>query len=252
MRILLLGGTTEASSLASRLGQDPRIDLTLSLVGLTQRLPVTTARVRTGGFGGTTGLVAYLQRAAVDVVLDATHPFAAVMPFHAAEACGSLGIPLLKVYRPGWQAVEGDRWVSVADLEGAAAALVARHARRVFLTTGRQELEPFRNLHVTFVVRSIEPPDLTGFESATALLMRGPFDVEGERAILRQHAIDTLVTKNSGGTAAAAKLQAARELGLQVIIVQRPPIPRVPLAETVAEALAWIDERVSRRGTSAE
>ncbi len=251
-RILLLGGTSEASDLASQLGQDRRCDLTLSLVGLTRRPSVAGGRVRTGGFGGTQGLVSYLEREAIELVVDATHPFAAVMPFHAADACGASGRPLLKVYRPGWQLVAGDRWVNVADLDAAAGALVTHRAKRVLLTTGRQELGPFRGLHsISFVVRSIEPPDLDGFESATALLMRGPFELEGERALLRQHTIDTLVTKNSGGAAAAAKLQAARELGIRVIMIQRPPIPRVPLVESAAEALVWIGDWLSRRGTSA-
>jgi precorrin-6A/cobalt-precorrin-6A reductase len=157
------------------------------------------------------------------------------------------------VYRAGWRSVDGDRWVSVADLQSAAVALVTHHAKRVFLTTGRQELDPFRGLQgMTFVVRSIEPPDLDGFASATALQMRGPFELEGERAILRQFAIDTLVTKNSGGAAAAPKLEAARQLGVRVIMVQRPPTPDVPLVEGVAEALAWIEKWLSRRGTSAE
>ena len=124
-----------------------------------------------------------------------------------------------------------------------------RGAQRVFLTTGRQELDPFRRVRgMSFVVRSVEPPDLSGFESATALLMRGPFDLNGERAILRTHAIDTLVTKNSGGAAASAKLQAARELSVAVVMVERPPIPRVSTVQTAAEALDWINQRV---GTSA-
>ncbi len=251
-RILLLGGTSEASDLATRLGQDQRFDLTLSLVGLTRRPSVAGCQVRIGGFGGTPGLIDYLERESIDLVVDATHPFAAVMPFHAADACAASGTPLLKVYRSGWQLVDGDRWVNVTDLEAAAGALVTHHAKRVLLTTGRQELEPFRGLRgIAFVVRSIEPPNLDGFESATPLLMRGPFDLDTERALLRGHTIDTLVTKNSGGTAAAAKLQAARELGVRVIMVQRPPIPRVPVVESAAEARAWIDDWLSRRGTSA-
>jgi len=236
---------------ASQLAQNECLDLTVSLVGLTHRPVVAGARLRIGGFGGTTGLTDYLEHEAIDLVVDATHPFAAVMPFHAADACAARGTPLLKVYRAGWQTVAGDRWVSVADLHAAARALVAHTAKRVFLTTGRKELEPFRTLRgMTFVVRSIEPPDLGGFESATAVLMRGPFDLDAERTLLRNHAIDTLVTKNSGGSAAAAKLQAARELGVQVIVVQRPPIPRVPLVESVAEALAWIDDWLTRQGTN--
>jgi precorrin-6A/cobalt-precorrin-6A reductase len=124
--------------------------------------------------------------------------------------------------------------------------LVERGARRVLLTTGRQELEPFRALRgVSFVVRSVEPPDLAGFESATALLARGPFDVEGERALFRAQAFDTLVTKNSGGSATAAKLEAARDLGIEVVMVDRPPLPVVPLVASVAEARLWLSQQLN-------
>ena len=138
------------------------------------------------------------------------------------------------------------------NLDAAATTLVASGARRVLLTTGRQELDPFRPLRgMVFVVRSIEPPDLTGFEAATALLARGPFGLDDERALLREHAIDTLVTKNSGGSATAAKLEAARELGVAVVMVERPPIPAVARVDSVAAAVAWISARLRPTGTSA-
>jgi precorrin-6A/cobalt-precorrin-6A reductase len=251
IRVLLLGGTSEASKLAEELSRKRRVDLTVSLAGRTSRPMVAPhARLRTGGFGGVDGLREYLRQDAIDTVVDATHPFAAVMPFHAAEACEKAGVPLLKLYRPAWTPVPGDRWIRVSDLAEAAASLVSHGARRVFLTTGRQELEPFRSLRgVTFVVRSVEPPDLRGFEAATPVLMRGPFDLAGERLILTEHRIDTLVTKNGGGAAAEAKLHAARELGVAVVMVERPPIPCVPTVPSVAEALSWLNERA---GTSVE
>jgi precorrin-6A/cobalt-precorrin-6A reductase len=253
-RVLLLGGTTEASALAEELTQDPRVDLTVSLAGRTaQPRIVRHGQLRSGGFGGAVGLAAYLEREGIDLVVDATHPFAAVMPFNAAEACRRSGVPLVKLCRPAWTPVPGDRWTGVPDLDAAASTLVVGGARRVFLTTGRQELDPFRALRgIVFLVRSIEPPDLTGFESATALLARGPFAVDAERTLLREYSIDTLVTKNSGGSATSAKLEAARELGIAVVMVERPSRPAVACVDSVAAAVRWATERLSRMGTSAE
>jgi precorrin-6A/cobalt-precorrin-6A reductase len=252
-RVLLLGGTSEASALATELAHDERTELILSLAGRTEHPRVAHGQLRVGGFGGPDGLSAFLLDQSIDLVIDATHPFAAIMPFNAAQACRRSGVPLLKLYRPPWTPRPGDRWTSVADLGRAAARLVERGARRVLLTTGRQELEPFRALRgVSFVVRSIEPTDLAGFDDATALLARGPFVVEGERALFRAHGFDTLVTKNSGGSATAAKLEAARDLGVDVVMVDRPPVPVVPLVASVSEARLWVSQRLIRTGTSAE
>ena len=251
VRILLLGGTTEASQIVSVLEPDPRITLTLSLAGRTVAPRMSSARVRIGGFGGVAGLVAYLQGEQIALLVDATHPFAAVMPFHAAQACRLADVPLLKVYRPPWFAVAGDRWIRVPDLRSAAETLQRIGARRVLLTTGRTELDPFRGVpRMTFVVRSIEAADLRDFVRATAVLDRGPFDLASERALLVEHAIDVLVTKNSGGSAAAPKLQAARELGISVVMVERPPIPAVTRLERVDQAVAWINRFVSPTDTS--
>jgi precorrin-6A/cobalt-precorrin-6A reductase len=245
-RVLLLGGTSEASALSAELALDGRTELIVSLAGRTEHPRVANGQLRVGGFGGPDGLAAFLLDQSIDVVVDATHPFAATMPFNAAAACHRAGVPLLKLYRPPWTPCAGDRWMRVADLDRAAAMLVERGARRVLLTTGRQELEPFRALRgVSFVVRSVEPPDLAGFESATALLARGPFDVEGERALFRAQAFDTLVTKNSGGSATAAKLEAARDLGIEVVMVDRPPLPVVPLVASVAEARLWLSQQLN-------
>ena len=252
-RVLLLGGTTEASALAAELGGDSRTELILSLAGRTAHPRVADGQqLRVGGFGGVDGLASYLIQESVDLVVDATHPFAARMPFNAAHACQQAGVPLLKLYRAAWSPGRGDRWTHVADLDGAAAMLVERGARRVLLTTGRQELDAFRAVRgITFVVRSIEPPDLRGFDAATTVLGRGPFDVDDERALLRAQRIDTLVTKNSGGSATAAKLEAARDLGIEVVMVDRPPLPAVALTDRVADARDWINRQVSRTGTSA-
>jgi precorrin-6A/cobalt-precorrin-6A reductase len=247
-RMLLLGGTTEATELARALAEDRRIELIMSLAGRTAHPLVRDGQLRTGGFGAADGLAAYLENEAIDFLVDATHPFAAVMPFNAAAACLRVGVPLLKICRPAWAPTEGDRWTSVSHLHEAAATLVANDARRVLLTTGRQELEPFRRLRgITFFVRSIEPPNLRGFEAATAVLARGPFDLNAERALLSGHKIDVLVSKNSGGAATAAKLEAARELGIEVVMVQRPAMPDVPLVDNVAAAQRWISARLMDR-----
>jgi precorrin-6A/cobalt-precorrin-6A reductase len=251
-RMLLLGGTTEANAVAAALADDGGIDVTVSLAGRTRRPHVPHGRLRVGGFGGTDGLERYLQDEAIDVVVDALHPFAAVMPFHAAAACAASSTPLLQLRRPPWAAMAGDRWVEVADLDAAAAALRDLGARRVLLTTGRQELAPFRTLHgAHVVVRSIEPPDLDGFADAVSVADRGPFTVDGELGLLRDRRIDALVSKNSGGASTAAKLEAARRLGVVVVMVRRPPLPDAPRSTTVAEAVAWVRARAEAvRGTS--
>jgi precorrin-6A/cobalt-precorrin-6A reductase len=252
-RVLLLGGTTEARALAAELARDVRIELIVSLAGRTAQPLVRQGQLRSGGFGGAAGLAVYLERKAIDLVVDATHPFAAVMPFNAADACQRTAVPLVKLCRPAWTPVPGDRWTNVPNLDAAATTLAVGRAQRVFLTTGRQELDPFRALRgIAFVVRSIEPPDLNGFESATAVLARGPFDLDGERALLREHAIDTLVTKNSGGSATAAKLEAARELRIEVVMVDRPSMPAVSCVDSLAAAECWINARLSPTDTSVE
>ena len=166
------------------------------------------------------------------------------MPHHAAAAAAAVGMPRLRLLRPAWTPVPGDRWIEVDDLPAAADALVDLGARRVLLTTGRLDLPPFARVaeregtHV--LVRSIEPPDPLLLPSATVLLDRGPYTVDGETELLREHGVDAVVTKNSGGAATAAKLEAARACGVPVVMVRRPPQPSGPLAATVDEALAWL------------
>lgn len=240
-RVLILGGSTEASRLARELAPREGYDVTVSYAGRTRQRTSTPGRIRVGGFGGVHGLVGHLVSHRVDVLLDATHPFAARMPHHAAAACARAGVPRLRVCRPAWQAVAGDHWHEVVDLDAAAALLAELRPRRVFLTTGRQELQPFARLpDMWFLVRAIEPPDSMPLADASVLLARGPFDEEREVALLRDHAIDVVVSKNSGGGAAAAKLVAARALGLPVVMVERPPGPPGPTAASVDEALAWL------------
>lgn len=242
-RVLLLAGTTEATTIARLLGEQHAgtVDLIVSFAGRTAAPTAPSGTVRVGGFGGADGLAAYLADERIDVVIDALHPFAAVMPFHAAGACERVGIPRLKVVRPPWSPGEGDRWLPVPSVADAAALVAVRLRDRVLLTIGRQEIDPFRALTgPTFVVRTIEPVDLTGAWTAEPLLARGPFTVDDETDLLERARIDLLVTKNSGGTATAAKLAAARALGLPVVIVDRPPVPDGPTAPTPEAALAWL------------
>jgi precorrin-6A/cobalt-precorrin-6A reductase len=217
-------------------------DVTVSFAGRTRTRVDMPGAVRVGGFGGVDGLVAYLRAEQIDVVVDATHPFAATMPHHASEACRIAEVAGVRVCRPPWTPSSGDRWHSVTDLAAAAVTIESLGGRRVFLTTGRQELGPFARLgDVWFLVRAIEPPDPMPLERATVILDRGPFDVDRERRLLVDHEIDLIVSKNSGGSATAAKLAAARELGLPVVMVDRPAPAGLPTVATTSEALAWVD-----------
>ncbi|MGY1437082.1 cobalt-precorrin-6A reductase [Streptomyces reniochalinae] len=231
MHVLILGGTTEGRRLAELMHTArPRARVTSSLAGRVAgpRLPGGGA-VRIGGFGGVEGLTAWLRDHGVDLLIDATHPFAETISFHAAEAAAAAHVPLLALRRPGWVPTEGDDWHEVASLEAAAAAL-PRLGRRVFLTTGRLGLSSFAGPgteELWFLARSVDPPAQgTPLPARTHLLLeRGPFTLEGEREVLRSHRIDVLVTKDSGGAATAPKLAAARERGIPVVVVRRPPVP---------------------------
>ncbi len=241
MRVLILGGTSEASALAGALDATDDHDVVTSFAGRTASPVLPPGRTRIGGFGGTDGLVRYLRDDHIDALIDATHPFAAVMPWHAHDAGAAAAVPRLRLYRPGWTAHTGDRWHRAPDLSAAASLLTGLGSKRVFLTTGRQELVPFTGLsNVWFLVRSIETPDVPPGMTAEVLLGRPPFTVDNERQLLRAHNIDTLVTKDSGAVATAAKLVAARELGIGVVIVDRPPQPPGPLVATVSEARDWL------------
>ena len=242
--ILLLAGTTEASVLAGRLQDRGGFEVVASFAGKVERLKPMPCAVRVGGFGGPEGLAAELRRAGHDLLVDATHPFAARMSANAVSAGERAGVPRLRFLRPPWQPDPGDDWHSVADLAEAAGRLEAIGARAVFLATGRQDMEPFARLSaMRFVVRTVDPPQSVPSRAFEVVLDRGPFSVEGEVALLRSHGVDAVVTRNSGGTATAAKLAAARTLGIPVVMVRRPPPPPGDVAETVDEALEWIEGR---------
>jgi len=241
IRVLLLAGSTEASATARALDARDDCELTVSFAGRTRTRVDMPGEVRVGGFGGVDGLVTYLRAERIDVVVDATHPFAATMPHHAAEACRIAGVAGVRLCRPPWSATAADRWYPVDDLAGAAKQIGTLGARRVFLTTGRQELAPFAGMaDVWFLVRAIEAPDPMPLSRATVILDRGPFAVDAERRLLLDHEIDLVVSKNSGGSATAAKLEAARDLSIPVVMVNRPAPAGLPLVATTADALAWL------------
>jgi precorrin-6A/cobalt-precorrin-6A reductase len=244
-RILILGGTTEARHLAERLVPRADVTVTLSLAGRTAAPAALPVPVRIGGFGGAAGLAAFLEGQAIDVLIDATHPYAAQISANAAEAAARALIPLLAIERPAWEPVESDRWIEVADMPTAVAAL-GSVARRVFLALGRNELRPFEAAPGHFyLIRSVDPvtPPLA-LPQAEYLTGRGPFDEAAEEKLLAAHRIDVIVAKNSGGAATYGKIAAARRLGLPVIVLQRPP-PRTQVAGNIMTA-GNVEEMLAR------
>jgi precorrin-6A/cobalt-precorrin-6A reductase len=242
-KLLILGGSGEAAALARALDGDVRYDVTLSLAGKTAKPLQLPGKLRRGGFGGAEGLARALKDEEFDVVIDATHPFADQMKANAIEATRLTGVPLLAIRRPPWMQRDGDNWILVEDIEGAATAL-GEAPRRVFLTTGRDELRPFVKASQHFyLLRSVEAPTPDELPAHVELITaRGPFRLENELALLKDHAIGIIVTKNSGGEATYAKLEAARMLGLPVIMVRRPNLPEAQSVETVAAALDWLEQ----------
>ncbi|MCH0565941.1 cobalt-precorrin-6A reductase [Streptomyces sp. MUM 2J] len=223
--VLVLGGTTEARLLAAELTARPGVRVTTSLAGRVARPGALAGEVRVGGFGGPDGMATWLREHAVDAVVDATHPFAATITANAARAAAAAGVPAVVLRRPGWRPGPGDRWHGAASLDEAA-TLLPRLGHRVLLTTGRLGLAAFAHLaQLHFVVRSVEPPEPPMPPHTEVLLARGPFTGVHETALLREHRIDVIVTKDSGGEATAAKLGAARSLGLPVVVVRRPALP---------------------------
>jgi len=238
MKVLLLGGTGEARSLATRLHARPDLHVVTSLAGRVAQPALPPGEVRIGGFGGVEGLTDHLRRHGVDVLVDATHPFAAGMSRNAAAAAALVGLPFLVLRRAAWAPAPGDDWRPVSSL-AAAAALVDEVGDRVFLTTGRQSLAAFAHLaRPWFLARSVDPPDPPVPPALTVVLDRGPFTVDGELELLDRYAVDLLVTKNSGGAMTAAKLVAARRRCIPVVMVQRPtPDSGV---DSVEAAEAWV------------
>jgi precorrin-6A/cobalt-precorrin-6A reductase len=266
VRILILGGTGEARQLAAALTA-AGADVISSLAGRVSRPRLPEGPVRIGGFGGVDGLAEFLAAERITHVVDATHPFAATITDHAAKAAARGGVPLVVLCRPEWEAAPS--WDVVPGIDAAAVAVRRWPGEAVFLTTGRRDLGAFAADHAhSFLVRAVDPPAPVTGDSVTGdgvtgdgvtgdsadggdaallpprmtlILSRGPYTVEGETALMRENGIGLLVTKNSGGPMTEAKLQAARDLGVQVVMVRRPPLPHgVAMVPTVSDALAWL------------
>jgi len=244
-RILLLGGTGDSRALAEALEGRADVEVITSLAGRTEQPARIPGELRIGGFGGIDALANYLHDERIDLLVDGTHPFAARISGNAEEACRRSGTPCLVLTRPPWREVKGDRWISVADAKAAAEVLPGL-AERVFLSVGKQEVEAFAGLPgIWFLVRVIDAPrDELPLKNYEVVLGRGPFEENGERALFLLHGIQALVTKNSGGDATYAKIAVARELGLPVVMIQRPPHDDQETAESVDAALRWISERL--------
>ena len=241
--LLILGGTGEAAALArgalARFGEN--LMVTTALAGRTRHPGPIPGEVRIGGFGGPGGLAAYLAMRGIDRLIDATHPFAAEISRAARIAADRAGVPRLSVLRPPWRRHALDRWIEVDSLE-AAALLVGRLGRRAWLTVGAGSVAAFASATgVRFLVRLVDPPsERLPLRFYEVVLGRGPFSLAEERHLLQRHAIDVVVCKASGGAATEAKLVAARELSLPVIMVRRPPAEPGPSVETVEAALDWL------------
>nr|WP_245572400.1 cobalt-precorrin-6A reductase [Actinokineospora enzanensis] len=235
--MLVLGGTAEARALAATLHELPEVTVVSSLAGRVRdpRLPV--GEVRVGGFGGPERLAEWLSDNGVTAVVDATHPFAERISAAAAAATRAADVPLIMLRRPGWPSRPGWHWVD--DLHNAR-AVAESLGERVFLTTGRQGLPAFADSSHWYLIRCVDQPDSPLPARAEVLLDRGPYTVDGELALLREHRIDVLVTKDSGGPLTVAKLDAAERLGVPVVVVRRPATPDLDAVDTVEAVLEWL------------
>jgi precorrin-6A/cobalt-precorrin-6A reductase len=245
--ILILGGTTDARRIAERLVNRPELNVRLSLAGRTAVPAALPVPVRIGGFGGAERLAAYLKIERIDVLIDATHPYAKMMSTNAAWAAQAAGVPLIALQRPPWAQIEGDRWIEVDGVSEAVEALGAS-PRRVFLALGRKGIAWFAQApQHRYLVRSVDPIDPPlAVPHADYIRARGPFSEKNDRALLTKHRIDVVVAKNSGGSATYGKIAAARALALPVVMVRRPPLmPDVPTVETVDEAIAMLDHALA-------
>ncbi|MEH2314570.1 MAG: cobalt-precorrin-6A reductase [Nostoc sp.] len=244
IRVLILGGTGDAAELATRVATIQGLEAITSLAGRTREPSVPLGDLRVGGFGGVAGLASYLRVMQIDLLIDATHPFATQISLNAADAATEVGVPRLMLIRPPWEKGSDDRWIEVDCVEAAAA--VVNQAQRVFLTVGRQELAAFAHCEkIWFLMRMIDPPtDDALVPPGMILCDRGPFTLNNERQILIDHKIDTIVSKNSGGDATKPKIIAARELGVKVVMVNRPAIPPGEHVTDVDCALAWLFDRI--------
>ncbi|KMS92692.1 cobalt-precorrin-6A reductase [Prauserella rugosa] len=237
-RVLILGGTSEARALAAEL-VDRDVAVTSSLAGRVAEPRLPKGDIRVGGFGGPEGLARWLADHRVVAVVDATHPFAERISSSAAVAATSADVPVLRLERPGWSQGPGDDW-HWADTLADAARMLPELGTRAFLTSGRQGLAEFAGLDMWMLARCVDPPEPPLPARLEVILSRGPYRVEDEADLLRRHRIDVLVTKDSGGAMTEAKLTAAREAGIPVIVVRRPPRPAMPRVDDVKSAVRWV------------
>lgn len=247
-KLLILGGTSEAVALAHALMRrfGNRLTVISSLAGRTENPVEIPGIVRRGGFGGVEGLVDYLRRETIDLVVDASHPFAATMSQHGQEAADRLGLPRLTLLRPAWERLAGERRFMVPDMAAAAARLTKISARRILVTTGTKDLAVLASVpQAWFLIRLIEPlAEPLPIPSYALMFARGPFTAAGERKVMAEHEIDTLLTKDSGGHATFGKMVAARDLALPVVMVSRPETFAARSVETVDAVLDWVETKI--------
>ena len=232
--------------MAQRLAKRAELDVEVSLAGRTRSPTPQGARLRSGGFGGVSGLADYLVTNRIEALIDATHPYADVISANAAAAARQTAVPLVALRRGPWRAVDGDRWQEVEDV-GAAVRALADRPRRILITLGRSELGALTEAPQHFyLIRSIDPvePPLP-LPRAAFVTARGPFGEADDRALMQRHEIDTVIAKNSGGAASYGKIAAARALGVEVIMLRRPPLADAPAVETVEAAIAWLDHALT-------
>lgn len=242
LKILIFGGTQEASKLAKKTANLRNVEVKISLAGRINQTTISN-NYHIGGFGGVEGLVQYLVEEKIDLIIDGTHPFAAQISHNVAKAAEQLNLPLLMLVRPEWEFIQGDEWIEVENIQ-AAVDILPGLANRVFLTIGRQEVSVFSGVeNIWFLMRMIEKPSQdVVLPKGLLLLERGPFDKDLETQLLLKHHIDTIVSKNSGGSATYGKIIAARELGIKVVMVKRPTLPEGEKVGDVESALEWIQK----------
>jgi precorrin-6A/cobalt-precorrin-6A reductase len=245
-KVLILGGTTEARQLAEQLARRTGLDVTLSLAGRTASPVPHAVPIRVGGFGGAEGLADHLAAEHVDALIDATHPYANVISENAVTAARKASVALVALRRPPWSAVAGDRWIEVDDVRAAVDA-IGHEGRDVFVAIGRNELAPFaRAPQHRYLIRSVDPVDPPlRLPHVTYITARGPFSEANDHALMTRHKIEVVISKNSGGSAAYGKIAAAHALGIEVVMLRRPPALDAPSVNTIEDALAWLDHALT-------
>jgi precorrin-6A/cobalt-precorrin-6A reductase len=249
-RVLILGGTTEGRLLGERLAKRAELDVTLSLAGRTAAPVPHAVPVRVGGFGGAEGLADYLTAERIDALIDATHPYATAISDNAVAAALQTKVPFIALRRPPWIKTAGDRWIEVGDVAAAVSAIGAT-PRNVFVALGRNELTPFADApQHHYLFRSVDPIDPPlPLPHASYVTARGPFGEADDRSLMTTHAINVVIAKNSGGSAAYGKIAAARALGLDVILLRRPATANGPAVAAIDEAIAWLDHTLTSAAT---